>query len=636
MLKSLVTRWPRLLALLAVVLVTISGGLYAVQEDLIGRVQLELADVADLSAYGPNDRVLVLAPHPDDEVLCTGGLIQSAVDAGAAIEVVYLTLGDSNLVSFQTYQRLPVVTPRQVRTMGEVRRKEALASLELLGVPAHQVHFLGYPDGGTLRIWQMHWQNAQPLRGRFTRAVRVPYGETLSPGAEYRGENILTGLKDVIVAFAPTVIFLSHPDDTNPDHQALWLFTHAALAELGPQYDSVPLWSSLVHYGTWPQPSGYLVHQHLLPPQHLVGPGMEWVKLALTEQQVKTKMAALSEHSSQLSFRREYLESFIRQNELFARVPTAGLAVPPSGEVSFATITASPRVSVLSAVTPALHLDMIEVGIDDQDLLVKLQTPRPLGPRESLTLSMFYQKEAGNFAGASKLAITVGQNGLAAARDGTRDVREHVRLTRVGNTFVIRADLAALGQPEYLFLQVQLRALTLTLDQTGWRILDLRGGSEPADHLAVMIADAGPPLVEEIVGQSDSTPVPAERRYRGSSHCSRHRVVRRAGRKVCGRPPVVAGPHVRSLHSTRTSAHLAGDWGRGRCRIHSRHAGHRRFHPPRARDRSSARSCARPAERVRLRTEDLVICQSGTDFRPVARTGKGRPPPLSRSPAHES
>ena len=39
----------------------------------------------------PDDRVLVLAPHPDDEVLATGGLIQQALAAGAALRVIVAT-----------------------------------------------------------------------------------------------------------------------------------------------------------------------------------------------------------------------------------------------------------------------------------------------------------------------------------------------------------------------------------------------------------------------------------------------------------------------------------------------------------------------------------------------------------------
>ena len=42
------------------------------------------------------DRLLVVAPHPDDETIAAGGLIQSALHAGAAVRVLFATDGDNN------------------------------------------------------------------------------------------------------------------------------------------------------------------------------------------------------------------------------------------------------------------------------------------------------------------------------------------------------------------------------------------------------------------------------------------------------------------------------------------------------------------------------------------------------------
>src|SRR3569833_2059765 len=41
-----------------------------------------------------SDTVLVVAPHPDDESLCCGGLIHAARSAGARVTIVWITLGD--------------------------------------------------------------------------------------------------------------------------------------------------------------------------------------------------------------------------------------------------------------------------------------------------------------------------------------------------------------------------------------------------------------------------------------------------------------------------------------------------------------------------------------------------------------
>ena len=69
-----------------------------------------------------DDRILILAPHPDDEVLGCGGIIQTAVKMKLPLEVVFLTYGDNNQWSFFVYRKHPVIMPKAVRKMGEIRR----------------------------------------------------------------------------------------------------------------------------------------------------------------------------------------------------------------------------------------------------------------------------------------------------------------------------------------------------------------------------------------------------------------------------------------------------------------------------------------------------------------------------------
>ena len=44
-------------------------------------------------SFTDKDKVLVIAPHPDDEALGAGGILQSAKAANAEVRVVYLTNG---------------------------------------------------------------------------------------------------------------------------------------------------------------------------------------------------------------------------------------------------------------------------------------------------------------------------------------------------------------------------------------------------------------------------------------------------------------------------------------------------------------------------------------------------------------
>ena len=136
---------------------------------------------------GAGDRILVLAPHPDDESLAIGGVIQRALSRGLPVHVLFLTYGDNNEWSFMVYRKRLEILPWQVRAMGEVRHGEALAAARVLGLPPDALTFLGYPDFGTLHIWCSHWGDAPPFRSMLTRVTSVPYESAYRRGADIQG-----------------------------------------------------------------------------------------------------------------------------------------------------------------------------------------------------------------------------------------------------------------------------------------------------------------------------------------------------------------------------------------------------------------------------------------------------------------
>ncbi|MFX1534913.1 MAG: PIG-L deacetylase family protein [Promethearchaeota archaeon] len=258
---------------------------------------------------------MVLAPHPDDEVLGCGGIILEAIKKALPLQVVFFTYGDSNEWSFVRYRKRPVLLPRQIKRMGLIRYEEAIRAAQILGLSNDQLIFLGYPDFGTLNIWYFHWRQRPALKSMLTRARAVPYKNAFRPGAPYKGEEILKDLKTIIIKFQPTKIFLSHRHDFNTDHQALYLFTRIVLwsleKELKPE-----LYPYLIHFDKWPYPRAYFPDKALNAPKTLKEK-IKWKSVPLSDVEIETKFKALEAHQTQLRSNKKYLLSFIRSNELF-------------------------------------------------------------------------------------------------------------------------------------------------------------------------------------------------------------------------------------------------------------------------------------------------------------------------------
>jgi hypothetical protein len=53
----------------------------------------------------PDDRIIIFAPHPDDESIACGGVIQQALALKVPVRIVWLTYGDNNEWSFSATRR---------------------------------------------------------------------------------------------------------------------------------------------------------------------------------------------------------------------------------------------------------------------------------------------------------------------------------------------------------------------------------------------------------------------------------------------------------------------------------------------------------------------------------------------------
>lgn len=301
-----------IVASLALVALAVMCMLFSVQRSAL--VPPRLAAFPVLTA---RDRVLVLAPHEDDEALATGGLIQRARSVGAKVRVAYLTYGDHNQLAFMIYRKRLWMTPKMNRGMGVVRRGEATHAMSFLDVPPAQLSFLGYPDNDTLSIWRSHWGSAPPLHSILTNTVCVPYRDALGYGKPYKGEEIAAGVAGVLREFRPTRVFVSHPADGNPDHRAYYLYLRLALLDLEGEIPPPVVYTYPVHMGPWPRPEEYHPDEWLSFPSRIEADRGRAALLVLTPEEVKRKYEAICMYRSQMSDAGSWLTAFARRNEVF-------------------------------------------------------------------------------------------------------------------------------------------------------------------------------------------------------------------------------------------------------------------------------------------------------------------------------
>ncbi len=225
-------------------------------------------NLSELPGFTPSDRVLVVAPHPDDESIATGGLLQVARAAGAACRVLLVTDGDNNPWPQRWQEKRWRIGPDERARWGARRRTEALAALQLLGVGPDDVRCLGLPDLGLT--------------------------DALMSGRP----DVVALLLAQIEEFEPTRLIVPAVEDRHPDHNALHVLFRLAL---------------LRYSGPAPQLYAFEVHGMVHPEGA--------VALSLNEAQRDAKRASILMHATQMLLSRKRFVAYAQPEEPFRLVP---------------------------------------------------------------------------------------------------------------------------------------------------------------------------------------------------------------------------------------------------------------------------------------------------------------------------
>jgi len=289
------------------------------------------AGVVDVR-YG--ERLLVVAPHPDDEALGVGGLIRRVVERGGRVAVALMSAGDGYLeaVARETLSASP--PPARFIAYGERRLEEVRAALDALGGGRVRLSLLGFPDAELASLLDAHWPADRPARSPTTGCTTVPYGAALEPGAPYTGSEARRLLVRVLRLAAPSIVALPSPLDTHPDHSATGILTLRALDEWRRDAHTVrhlpspQLLAYLIHWPDWPPGSnaptpGVEAASDLLLPATYPLHAHVAATLTLSDAEVDAKRVALLRHASQQEHMPAFMAAFVRRTEPYV-VLTAG------------------------------------------------------------------------------------------------------------------------------------------------------------------------------------------------------------------------------------------------------------------------------------------------------------------------
>jgi len=450
-------------------------------------------------ALSKEDRLLVVAPHPDDELIAAGLIIQKALAAGARVHVVLLTLGDAFGYAGPTPVGKRVAT-RRTESLGATRRRESLRALGHIGVDPAHVTFLGYPDRGLAALWEQHWSREKPYRSPFTLQEASPYDGILTPRAPHAGEALADDLIALLRRLRPTLCVYPHPQDAHRDHAVASAFVTYALEALAGEASWMQGCRRLyyvVHKGGWPSPRGPNARKALEPPPALAGLGQRWVEVVGTTSEIRRKYQAILMYRSQIPPLGRFLTSFVRRSEVFAvgkdgEVPPCSREQPEpliGGEA--APWPQKPQIldavgdSVTKQVERAGDIAAVYAQAGRAHLFLRLEMAgRVAGDVE-------YRVILSDCPRTRRLVLRLKPPHRVMEVTGARpELLREVVARAAGRRLELAIPAELLGFPRKVFVAVETRSRGIGIDRSGYHLLHLPGWQEQEGAPSVVCAAA--------------------------------------------------------------------------------------------------------------------------------------------------
>ena len=296
--------------------------------------RLFVAFVATWPVMAPaHASVLVIAPHPDDDILAAAGVVHRAL-GHEEVTVVYMTNGDATGIE-----------------QGLLRQGEAVAGqVQQLGNSEDNLIFLGYPNGHLKEIYDSYTGPSSQFFTAFGQGVT--YGERglgrtdyhsyrFGSPAAYNRPNIVTDLTEILATYRPRQIFTPAEFDRHTDHATSYRLlrmaldaVHAIDASYAPVVNRTIIWTPT--YSHWPTLSDPVGFHTTMP--YLSQTTFSWndrasldVPLPMQDSNLLTnlKYKAIQAHASEFDKYDGFLPKWAHKDEIFWPENPFGSNRPP-------------------------------------------------------------------------------------------------------------------------------------------------------------------------------------------------------------------------------------------------------------------------------------------------------------------
>lgn len=144
----------------------------------------------NVKTVGDYNSIVIIAPHPDDEIIGIGGYVLKHIDVGNDIYIIYLTNGENSLKG---------IKPIKPKTVSENRIKLSEKVLSIMHVPSNNVERMFLSDGS------------------------VPHEN------DNQFQNVVCELMKILYKIKPDAVFVPHVLEGHSDHVAAFKLTNEAV-----------------------------------------------------------------------------------------------------------------------------------------------------------------------------------------------------------------------------------------------------------------------------------------------------------------------------------------------------------------------------------------------------------------------